>query len=250
MSRMLVSSLRAAWERGDALSILIAAEWPIYGRFGYAPATLSRRLRPVSLPSRPRSTSAASGSGSCCSRARQKSARPARSRGSTSCSRSRWRPGTRPGSEPHRTEWRSMLLAQLPVPRLGAWRALAVSVSPLPGLPSSRARSALPRSGRHGAFLLGLPEAAEVADRASERTRLDHAKPSSAPGRLSPVACLLIGSAFSYNRGPSSPGSARMANNGGPACTDAESEPRRIKCGSRVYEIDSRRSKRERGTMG
>jgi predicted acetyltransferase len=51
MSRMLGGSLRAARERGDALSILIAAEWPIYGRFGYAPATLSadyvlRRGRP------------------------------------------------------------------------------------------------------------------------------------------------------------------------------------------------------------
>jgi predicted acetyltransferase len=41
MGRMLGSSLQAARERGDALSILIAAEWPIYGRFGYAPATLS-----------------------------------------------------------------------------------------------------------------------------------------------------------------------------------------------------------------
>jgi predicted acetyltransferase len=41
MRRMLDSSLRAARERGDPLSILIAAEWPIYGSFGYAPATLS-----------------------------------------------------------------------------------------------------------------------------------------------------------------------------------------------------------------
>jgi predicted acetyltransferase len=41
MSRMLESSLRAARERGDALSVLIAAEWPIYGRFGYAPATVT-----------------------------------------------------------------------------------------------------------------------------------------------------------------------------------------------------------------
>ncbi len=40
MSRMLEDSLRAARERGDAVSILIAAEWPIYGRFGYAPATV------------------------------------------------------------------------------------------------------------------------------------------------------------------------------------------------------------------
>jgi predicted acetyltransferase len=51
MRRMLGGSLRAARERGDALSILIAAEWPIYGRFGYSPATLSadyvlRRSRP------------------------------------------------------------------------------------------------------------------------------------------------------------------------------------------------------------
>jgi predicted acetyltransferase len=41
MRRMLDGSLEAARERGDAVSILIAAEWPIYGRFGYAPATLS-----------------------------------------------------------------------------------------------------------------------------------------------------------------------------------------------------------------
>jgi predicted acetyltransferase len=41
MSRMLEGSLSAARERGDAVSILIAAEWPIYGRFGYAPATVA-----------------------------------------------------------------------------------------------------------------------------------------------------------------------------------------------------------------
>lgn len=41
MSEMLKASLRAAHERGEAASALIAAEWPIYGRFGYAPATLS-----------------------------------------------------------------------------------------------------------------------------------------------------------------------------------------------------------------
>ena len=39
MSQMLDRSMRAAQARGDAVSILIAAEWPIYGRFGYAPAT-------------------------------------------------------------------------------------------------------------------------------------------------------------------------------------------------------------------
>jgi predicted acetyltransferase len=38
LTRMLTESLAAARDRGDALSILIAAEWPIYGRFGYAPA--------------------------------------------------------------------------------------------------------------------------------------------------------------------------------------------------------------------
>jgi predicted acetyltransferase len=35
---MIGESLAAAKDRGDALSMLIAAEWPIYGRFGYAPA--------------------------------------------------------------------------------------------------------------------------------------------------------------------------------------------------------------------
>lgn len=39
LRRMLSASLAAATERGDAMSILIAAEWPIYGRFGYAPAS-------------------------------------------------------------------------------------------------------------------------------------------------------------------------------------------------------------------
>ena len=36
LSAMLGASLTAARERGDAVSILVAAEWPIYGRFGYA----------------------------------------------------------------------------------------------------------------------------------------------------------------------------------------------------------------------
>ena len=38
LTSMIGESLRAAKERGDALAILIAAEWPIYGRYGYAPA--------------------------------------------------------------------------------------------------------------------------------------------------------------------------------------------------------------------
>src|SRR5437763_16309514 len=39
LTRMLTDSLRAAADRGDPVSILIASEYPIYGRFGYAPAT-------------------------------------------------------------------------------------------------------------------------------------------------------------------------------------------------------------------
>jgi len=59
MGRMLGGALRAARARDHAISILIAAEWPIYGRFGYAPATLSadyvlRRGRPgASCPGDP-----------------------------------------------------------------------------------------------------------------------------------------------------------------------------------------------------
>jgi predicted acetyltransferase len=41
LTRMLTESLSAAHQRGDAVSILWAAEWPIYGRFGYAPATIN-----------------------------------------------------------------------------------------------------------------------------------------------------------------------------------------------------------------
>jgi predicted acetyltransferase len=39
MTRMITPDLRESRERGEAVSILIAAEWPIYGRFGYAPCT-------------------------------------------------------------------------------------------------------------------------------------------------------------------------------------------------------------------
>jgi predicted acetyltransferase len=42
---MLTQSLQAAKDRGDAVSILVAAEWPIYGRFGYAPATVLTEQR-------------------------------------------------------------------------------------------------------------------------------------------------------------------------------------------------------------
>lgn len=39
LRRMLTTDMQAARERGDAASILIAAEYPIYGRFGFGPAT-------------------------------------------------------------------------------------------------------------------------------------------------------------------------------------------------------------------
>ncbi|ROO84561.1 putative acetyltransferase [Actinocorallia herbida] len=38
LSEMMTRDLRAARERGDVLSSLIAAEYPIYGRFGFGPA--------------------------------------------------------------------------------------------------------------------------------------------------------------------------------------------------------------------
>jgi predicted acetyltransferase len=41
LSRMMGGALRSAKERGDACSTLIAAEYPIYGRYGYGPATWS-----------------------------------------------------------------------------------------------------------------------------------------------------------------------------------------------------------------
>lgn len=60
LRRMLERSLAAAVDRGDAVSMLIAAEWPIYGRFGYAPAAYSaqyllrpRRTQPLLAPPRP-----------------------------------------------------------------------------------------------------------------------------------------------------------------------------------------------------
>ena len=36
---MMTASLAQAAERGDPVSILIAARWLIYGRYGYGPAT-------------------------------------------------------------------------------------------------------------------------------------------------------------------------------------------------------------------
>jgi predicted acetyltransferase len=39
LTSMMTASLQAAVERDDPISILIAARWPIYGRYGYGPAT-------------------------------------------------------------------------------------------------------------------------------------------------------------------------------------------------------------------
>jgi predicted acetyltransferase len=39
LTAMMTASLQAAVQRGDAISILIAARWRIYGRYGYGPAT-------------------------------------------------------------------------------------------------------------------------------------------------------------------------------------------------------------------
>ncbi|MCJ0873655.1 GNAT family N-acetyltransferase [Streptomyces sp. AP-93] len=39
LTRMMTAELAAAHARGDVLSTLIAAEYPIYGRYGYGPAT-------------------------------------------------------------------------------------------------------------------------------------------------------------------------------------------------------------------
>jgi predicted acetyltransferase len=39
LTRLVADDVQRSVERGDVASILIAAEWPIYGRFGYGPAT-------------------------------------------------------------------------------------------------------------------------------------------------------------------------------------------------------------------
>ncbi|GAA3102375.1 GNAT family N-acetyltransferase [Streptomyces rectiviolaceus] len=41
LSRMMAADLTAAKERGDVVATLIAAEYPIYGRYGFGPATTS-----------------------------------------------------------------------------------------------------------------------------------------------------------------------------------------------------------------
>jgi predicted acetyltransferase len=43
LRQMIAEDMRRAVARGDVASILIAAEWPIYGRFGFGPATWQAR---------------------------------------------------------------------------------------------------------------------------------------------------------------------------------------------------------------
>jgi predicted acetyltransferase len=43
LTRMITDDLRGSVDRREMVSILIAAEWPIYGRFGYGPATWQAR---------------------------------------------------------------------------------------------------------------------------------------------------------------------------------------------------------------
>jgi len=56
LTRMLTQSLQDAKDRGEVASLLRAAEWPIYGRFGYAPAsfasdyTIQTAAQPQILP--------------------------------------------------------------------------------------------------------------------------------------------------------------------------------------------------------
>ena len=43
LTRFMEADITACVERGDVASVLYAAEWPIYGRFGYGPATWQAR---------------------------------------------------------------------------------------------------------------------------------------------------------------------------------------------------------------
>ena len=43
LSNMIANDVAMGVERGDVASVLIASEWPIYGRFGYGPATWHAR---------------------------------------------------------------------------------------------------------------------------------------------------------------------------------------------------------------
>ncbi len=45
LTRMIGADLRAAADRGEALALLVAAEWPIYGRYGFGPAVARAAYR-------------------------------------------------------------------------------------------------------------------------------------------------------------------------------------------------------------
>lgn len=51
LSRMMATDLAAAKERGDVAATLIAAEYPIYGRYGFGPATWTTEWE-VDVPGR------------------------------------------------------------------------------------------------------------------------------------------------------------------------------------------------------
>ena len=44
LTDMITRDLSSSAERGEVASILVASEWPIYGRYGYGPAVFSNRL--------------------------------------------------------------------------------------------------------------------------------------------------------------------------------------------------------------
>lgn len=52
LSAMIASDLRASADRGEVVGILIASEYPIYGRFGYGPAVEGARYAVRSLEAR------------------------------------------------------------------------------------------------------------------------------------------------------------------------------------------------------
>jgi predicted acetyltransferase len=49
LRQMLTRSLQDAKDRGEVFSLLLAAEWPIYGRFGYWPAVMASNYRVLSF---------------------------------------------------------------------------------------------------------------------------------------------------------------------------------------------------------
>lgn len=49
LTQMLTQSLQDAKDRGEVASLLRAAEWPIYGRFGYWPAVMGANYRILSM---------------------------------------------------------------------------------------------------------------------------------------------------------------------------------------------------------